>query len=225
MYCDSNYNLSTVLIRWRGWSRPVAPSIILPSTSGSRTVTFSRPWPATMTSSLFTTVRITTYIFIILIGKIPVRLNTKLTTCIRHNNRYIRGQFFLLRLLSKLGWKRYSLTEIKFIFTELWIRNDITFEYTAIYKTWWPTVCTVYYWGHCFVLGISSLYPELASWCGSGYPTSTLNSKFSTLMISFSSDDSDNNYRGFKIAYWAKTNGKGSPVVARLVCVCSRGPG
>lgn len=54
--------------------------------------------------------------------------------------------------------------------------------------------------------GISSLYPELASWCGSGYPTSTLNSKFSTLMISFSSDDSDNNYRGFKIAYWAKTN-------------------
>lgn len=118
--------------------------------------------------------------------------------------------------MSNLGWNRYSLTEIKSIFTELWIRNDITFEYTAIYKTWWPTVCTVYYWGHCFVLGISSLYPELASWCGSGYPTSTLNSKFSTLMISFSSDDSDNNYRGFKIAYWAKTNGKGSPVVARL---------
>lgn len=53
--------------------------------------------------------------------------------------------------------------------------------------------------------GISSLYPELVSWCGSGFPTSTLNSKYSTLMISFSSDDTDNNYRGFKIAYWAKT--------------------
>lgn len=53
--------------------------------------------------------------------------------------------------------------------------------------------------------GISSLYPELVAWCGSGFPTSTINSKFNTLMISFSSDDADNNYRGFRIAYWAKT--------------------
>lgn len=70
---------------------------------------------------------------------------------------------------------------------------------------------------NCFVVGISSLYPELVSWCGSGFPTSTLNSKYSTLMISFSSDDTDNNYRGFKIAYWAKTKSKSCLMDARLV--------
>ena len=45
------------------------------------------------------------------------------------------------------------------------------------------------------------------SWCGSGYPTTTLHSKYSTLLIVFSSDSSDNDYRGFRIAYYAKTNG------------------
>ncbi|XP_078327277.1 astacin-like metalloendopeptidase [Crassostrea virginica] len=56
--------------------------------------------------------------------------------------------------------------------------------------------------------GVSSLSPELVSWCGSGYPITTLHSKYSTLLIVFSSDSSDNDYRGFRIAYYAKTNAK-----------------
>ncbi|XP_062597617.1 ovochymase-2-like [Saccostrea cucullata] len=56
--------------------------------------------------------------------------------------------------------------------------------------------------------GISSLYPEIVSICGFSFPTSTIHSKYRTIMIDFASDSSDNNYRGFKIAYWAKTTAK-----------------
>ena len=62
-------------------------------------------------------------------------------------------------------------------------------------------------------IGVSSLSPELVSWCGSGYPTTTLHSKYSTLLIVFSSDSSDNDYRGFRIAYYAKTNGTVSQLI------------
>ena len=62
-------------------------------------------------------------------------------------------------------------------------------------------------------IGVSSLSPELVSWCGSGYPTTTLHSKYSTLLIVFSSDSSDNDYRGFRIAYYAKTNGNVSQLI------------
>lgn len=127
--------------------------------------------------------------------------------------------------MSNLGWNRYSFIEIKFIFIELWIRNDIIFEYSVIYKIWWFIVCIVYYWGYCFVLGISSLYFELVLWCGLGYLIFIFNFKFSIFMIFFFFDDLDNNYRGFKIVYWVKINGKGSLVVVWLVCVCLCGLG
>lgn len=44
-------------------------------------------------------------------------------------------------------------------------------------------------------------------------------------MIFFFFDNLDNNYRGFKIVYWVKINGKGSLVVVCLVCLCLCGLG
>ena len=52
------------------------------------------------------------------------------------------------------------------------------------------------------------MYSVIKDWCGDSYPESVIKSTGDSATVSFSTNKYDNKYKGFKLQYWAETQGK-----------------